>query len=439
MRGLTGWMRVLLLGAAALAAVGLVVSGIVVASRLAHARAVSEYAETVNALDAAHAEYREARDAAEEAMLELESLRAVAADLVGRTGEPIPSGAIDALRAALDEDATVATDAGTSVSVLFHAQEVSGLSSDEIDVLRDGLEAELARLGPALDAARSGAATAEAARDALADALAAFRDAVADRARALLEERGDAAEDSRTALLDAVAALERAAPADLTASVDAALATAAAVVRSSDLARLPPPGSCWGSPDDVTVLINKHHPLCPLDYEPPLRVVDVGTTGYTPYLRPEAADAFEAMLAAMLAEAGLEVVNTSSFRSYSDQVETWGEWASWYGEAEADRFSARPGHSEHQSGLAIDVTEPGGACAAEACFGGTPQGQWLAANAWRFGWIVRYPDGFEHVTGYVWEPWHLRYVGTAIAAEMHERGIATLEDYYGTPPAPAYP
>jgi D-alanyl-D-alanine carboxypeptidase len=100
------------------------------------------------------------------------------------------------------------------------------------------------------------------------------------------------------------------------------------------------------------------------------------------------------------------------------------------GQAEADRTSARPGYSEHQTGLAFDVEVSGGKCHLEKCLGETPDGKWVAANAYKYGFIVRYPEGKENVTGYDYEPWHLRYVGTDLASEMHTKSVQTLEEFF---------
>jgi D-alanyl-D-alanine carboxypeptidase len=77
-------------------------------------------------------------------------------------------------------------------------------------------------------------------------------------------------------------------------------------------------------------------------------------------------------------------------------------------------------------------------CALDQCFANTPQGQWLAANGWKYGFIVRYPADKTAVTGYEYEPWHMRYVGLDLAAEMHRDGIETLEEFFGLPAAPDY-
>jgi D-alanyl-D-alanine carboxypeptidase len=78
-------------------------------------------------------------------------------------------------------------------------------------------------------------------------------------------------------------------------------------------------------------------------------------------------------------------------------------------------------------------------CALQICFGQTPQGQWLAAHAHEYGFVIRYPDGKTDVTGYQYEPWHVRYVGVELATEMHDTGVSTLEEFFGWPPAPNYP
>ena len=95
--------------------------------------------------------------------------------------------------------------------------------------------------------------------------------------------------------------------------------------------------------------------------------------------------------------------------------------------------------SQHSYGLAIDINAlPDQGCALEPCWGDTPHAQWLAANAYRFGFIVRYPDGKTDITGYEYEPYHMRYVGIELATEMHNTGITTLEEFFGLPPAPDY-
>ena len=194
------------------------------------------------------------------------------------------------------------------------------------------------------------------------------------------------------------------------------------------------------SNDDASslwVVANKLRPLNPQTYEPNLVFVDVPYV-YEPYLTPDAAAAVIEMFAAFQAETGLQMQSQSSYRSYWSQESVYAGWVSSLGQEAADLTSARPGHSEHQTGLSIDVSALPANCSLEQCFGDTPQGQWLAANGWKYGFTVRYPLGKTDVTGYEYEPWHMRYVGTELAAELHSTGIQTLEEFFGLPAAPTY-
>ena len=158
-----------------------------------------------------------------------------------------------------------------------------------------------------------------------------------------------------------------------------------------------------------------------------------------PYLRPEASNAVVEMFAAITAETGLELQSQSAYRSYDTQVSVYQGHVDNLGQEAADLTSARPGHSEHQTGLAIDVNAlPDQGCALSPCWADTAQGQWVGANSWRFGFIVRYQNGQTPITGYEYEPYHLRYVGLEVAKDMHDRGILTLEQYFGLPAAPTY-
>ncbi|GAA1680584.1 hypothetical protein GCM10010977_20970 [Citricoccus zhacaiensis] len=191
------------------------------------------------------------------------------------------------------------------------------------------------------------------------------------------------------------------------------------------------------SPDSVHVLVNKLNPLDPADYAPQdLRGPDVPASKASMELRDEAAGAAEDLFAAASADE-VDLTLVSAYRSYGYQQGTYGGWVERYGQAEADRISARPGFSEHQTGLAIDVGAADGACTLEQCFGDTPEGAWVAEHAAEHGWIIRYPDGAEDVTGYSPEPWHLRYVGTEAAAGVVRSG-GVLETAWGFGPAPGY-
>lgn len=176
-------------------------------------------------------------------------------------------------------------------------------------------------------------------------------------------------------------------------------------------------------PQPVPLLVTKDRPLDPLTYNPPglVKVDDVR-------LSAPAAKDFAAMVRAAAAD-GVPIRAASGYRSYAEQDALHARYLEMFGPARAAELSAEPGHSEHQTGLAVDIADPGGECALADCFARTPAGAWAAVNAWRYGFIVRYPAGGQEVTGYSYEPWHLRHVGVGTAAEMHRTSAATLEAY----------
>ncbi|MET1036495.1 MAG: M15 family metallopeptidase [Arthrobacter sp.] len=180
-----------------------------------------------------------------------------------------------------------------------------------------------------------------------------------------------------------------------------------------------------GDPASVLVLVNRDHPLEPVDYRPE-RLTPAG--GSANLLVPEAAVAL-AVLLEDAAAAGHALVVESAYRSHERQAVLYEGYVQRYGEAYAARISAPPGTSEHQLGLAADVGLASGQCSLSRCFGSTPAGVWVAANAARHGFIVRYGEGQEEVTGYQYEPWHLRFVGVEAARDMERAGVATLEEY----------
>jgi D-alanyl-D-alanine carboxypeptidase len=179
-------------------------------------------------------------------------------------------------------------------------------------------------------------------------------------------------------------------------------------------------------PDSPWVIVNKAHPLDPIDDEPDDLLV---VHGYL--VRSIAADDLTALLDAASAD-GVTLTLRSAYRSYGRQRTVYDGWVRQLGQAEADRVSARPGYSEHQTGLAVDVgsaTDSG--CDFDDCFAGTIEGRWVAANAQRFGFVVRYTAANEQVTGYAPEAWHLRWVGRPLAAAMGAAGVTTLEEMFG--------
>ncbi|WP_165066661.1 M15 family metallopeptidase [Marisediminicola senii] len=190
-------------------------------------------------------------------------------------------------------------------------------------------------------------------------------------------------------------------------------------------------------PASLWVVANKLRPMNPAGFVPPdLAYPSVENANGQP-LRAPAGDALVAMFAAAAAEGAGGMRLQSAYRSYDTQVGVYNGYVAREGQASADAQSARPGHSEHQTGLAADISA-GSSCILAACFADTPQGSWLAQNAWRFGFILRYPADKVPVTGYMFEPWHFRYVGTELSTELHERGIRTLEEFFGLPAAPGY-
>lgn len=133
----------------------------------------------------------------------------------------------------------------------------------------------------------------------------------------------------------------------------------------------------------------------------------------------------------------VNLVFGSGYRSANLQSSLYNQYVSVNGQQQADTFSARPGHSEHQTGLAFDVTSPSGQCFLEICFADTAEGKWVAKNAHKYGFIVRYPNGKDLVTGYQFEPWHLRFVGKDLAKEIYSSG-KTLEEFFELGSAPTY-
>ena len=117
----------------------------------------------------------------------------------------------------------------------------------------------------------------------------------------------------------------------------------------------------------------------------------------------------------------------SAYRSYNEQVRTFNYWVSVVGEAQARRESAEPGHSEHQLGTTLDFADPSNGWQLLESFASTPSGRWLAANAYKFGFALSYPQGGEAITGYIYEPWHYRYIGLDAAQEWHASGKTLIE------------
>ena len=199
----------------------------------------------------------------------------------------------------------------------------------------------------------------------------------------------------------------------------------------------PPPQVSLDDPNSITVVVNKQRPLQPAEWAPSDLVMPQGipNTNGQP-LRSEAAGALQQMYQSATA-AGVPFIITSAYRDYWMQTSLFNNYAARDGVAAAETYSARPSHSEHQTGLAADLDD-GSGCAFMSCFGETATGLWLRENAPQFGFILRYDNGQQNVVGYIYEPWHFRYVGVDIATDMRAKGIVNLEEYFGLPAAPGY-
>jgi D-alanyl-D-alanine carboxypeptidase len=181
--------------------------------------------------------------------------------------------------------------------------------------------------------------------------------------------------------------------------------------------------SCVSGDPFLYALVDKNHAL-PSGYAPDDLVSLAGVEGGDSYrisrhgllLRKAAAAALEEMAAAAKAEGVIFTIG-STYRSYDYQVEVYRRIVEELGQEAADRESARPGHSQHQTGLTLDFAP------IDDSFAATPEGKWLLANAGRFGWSLSFPDGYESVTGYRWESWHYRYVGKDI--------VSFIDTYFG--------
>jgi D-alanyl-D-alanine carboxypeptidase len=189
----------------------------------------------------------------------------------------------------------------------------------------------------------------------------------------------------------------------------------------------------------VWVLANKANPLRPTSYVPASLTVPAVSYPNGQRLRSDAAAAVVRMFSAARTEGAGRMAVASGYRSYSTQYSVYWNRVATHGRAYADRWIARPGHSEHQTGLTLDVAPVGDpSCSAHTCIGSTPQGAWLRRNAWRFGFVLRYESDYASVTGYSSEPWHFRYVGIPLATAYRNGGWHTLEQFLDEPAAPTY-
>lgn len=190
------------------------------------------------------------------------------------------------------------------------------------------------------------------------------------------------------------------------------------------------PGSLWW-------IVNKVRHINPISYAPAdLTVPKVALrspSSSESRLRQETATALENMIATAKNE-NVNLLLASGYRSYQLQVSVYNGHVLKLGQSGADKESARPGASEHQTGMAVDLGATSRECELEICFANLPEGIWLAENAYKYGFILRYPEGKYDIVGYDFEPWHFRYVGVELATEMHNQNVQTLEEFFNAIP-----
>lgn len=189
------------------------------------------------------------------------------------------------------------------------------------------------------------------------------------------------------------------------------------------------------NPGAIDVLVNRKNNL-PDTYAPEdlVKITDVPTVLSNPEVNQLRKTAYEALIELFKAakdEAGYDLYARSGYRSYNTQVSLYSSYVANHGQAAADTFSAKPGQSEHQTGLSMDITCEAMNFQLDDTFGQTDEGKWVSENAHRFGFIIRYPKGKEDITGYMYEPWHIRYLGVDLATDVYESGL-TLEEYFDT-------
>ena len=191
-------------------------------------------------------------------------------------------------------------------------------------------------------------------------------------------------------------------------------------------------------PDSDWVLVNRRNPLSPIRFAPDDLVVPPMSDAAGQRLRADAAKALGAMASDVAADAGRIGIDTA-FRSYATQDALYDKWLARRGRTWTDTWYARPGYSEHQTGLTVDLLPVGESnCSINDCIDETPQGRWLARNSWKYGYVLRYEKGYRSTVGLGFEPWHFRYVGTPLAAAYHDGGWHTLEAFLDEPGAPSY-
>ncbi|MDD3187230.1 MAG: M15 family metallopeptidase [Bacilli bacterium] len=177
--------------------------------------------------------------------------------------------------------------------------------------------------------------------------------------------------------------------------------------------------------DDYLILVNKYNTL--ESSFAPSDLVDISIQyAYDGHQIRDAVNTAYISMARAAAKEGLTLIVNSSYRSYEKQETTYNSLVSSKGKTVADQTAARPGYSEHQTGLAIDITTR---LEDDEEFVDTEEFTWLKENSYKYGFILRYPEDKEDITGYAYEPWHYRYVGVDVATQIYNEGI-TFDEYY---------
>lgn len=189
--------------------------------------------------------------------------------------------------------------------------------------------------------------------------------------------------------------------------------------------------------NSLQVVVNKTRALNPKNYYPNDLVKIPKFNPYGRIIRKSVSKAIVAMGVQMKHDKKGTLVVQSGFRSFASQTKIHNSKVKALGKVKGENLAARPGYSEHQTGLAVDFGAAG-VSTLQISFAKSKAGIWLAANAHRYGFVLRYPKGKTGITGYQFEPWHFRFVGVTVATQMFNQKIATLEEYYGLPAAPRY-
>ena len=186
------------------------------------------------------------------------------------------------------------------------------------------------------------------------------------------------------------------------------------------------------NPDSQFIVVNKNRPIL-ISYEPgDLVLPKVTLNNQKSNSENSIRSIINPSLESLFADAknnNLNLMLASGYRSAELQRVYYNNLVQSLGQAEADKVSAKPGTSEHQTGLAVDLAPANRQCYLETCFSQLPEGVWLKDNAYKYGFILRYPQGKAEITGYQFEPWHFRYVGKELAQKIYSQNT-TLEEYF---------